>query len=586
GVLLATGEFAKPLPQRKTAVDSFKTAATDVSNAASGFAWSRDDSLLCVAFGNGRAVLAETLNFTPLETFVVNDSSSGLAGRLYASPFFTRDGKLVTLDTRGYLKRWDFRPSPEKPTVLDARRGANLLTGTARPNIWASLRFSMLQNYPFVLKDGDQELYRRPAVAWFDRLTEPGASRETFLILGLDGVLSAVDETGAAVETGVDWNLGAPSVPNRNDALAEQDRLMLELIQKYPNGDYPPEELEALAKKIDALTSETPTDGIATGNEGEDEIAFEEDADENAEKIGGFVRVAVAPNRRAFAAIGRGDGALYVLTTAEAAQGWRLVATPEDFDDPFVKLAFRPDSLELAAIREDGVVTFVPFDAASDGVVWSQKTFEASEKGLLNNAKSGAFAYTPSGRFLLQTGIGSSVWIWNVETRELAQVLELDLYERTQLDALDVSGLAPLRLNDDATPDDAFVVASSDGVLRFYRYNDATQTFAPVYIVSPTTLSEMIDDGELESVVKDRLFKRETRVVQCLTVSDDGKKLYVGSVGDVYSFDLDEIRRNVATLPEYWRDLDVESATGLRYSPLDGFRSVERDRLLPVEPKP
>ena len=74
--------------------------------------------------------------------------------------------------------------------------------------------------------------------------------------------------------------------------------------------------------------------------------------------------------------------------------------------------------------------------------------------------------------------------------------------------------------------------------------------------------------------------------VYCLSVSDDQKTLYVGTDDVVRAYDLDEIRRNIKALPDYWRAFDVESATGLRYELGDGLRFIERERLVPIEAQP
>ena len=612
-----SAEFAQPLPKRPVLVKRSSGSALEPSTLVGGLVWSRDDSLLCATFGNGQAVLLETRYFTKLNAFVVADSSEDDLNGVFVLPFFTRDAKLVTVDTRGFLKRWDFRPSPEKPRKLDADRtianqGADYLAGTSRPNLWAKTRDSETQNFPFVINDGGKEIYRQENVEYFQRLTEPGATRESFLLLDKDGLLSAIDETGAPVELGVDWNLGAPGVTPKEaerqaaalnvspEAQAEIDRLPEEFVKKYPNGDHPEEELDQLLAQIEALTPQ-PAD---------DEITFEEDAlNVSPDASIGFIRVAVSPNRRAFAAIGKSDGALYVLTRAEAAEGWRLVAEPQDAETPFARLAFRPDSRELAAIDEDGRVTFVPFDAAPDApneVVWSQKTFVSNDLGAWPSVNGGAFVYTTSGKFLLQTGLGNPrVFVWDVETRSQTSFIEPKFYERTLRDPLVISDIVPLRLNDGA---DAFVVAGrADGVLRFYRYNDANGRFSQVYATSPTKLSDFIESeesaqsrenhnqilrqlsggNEFDSERNDTLFWDDSRLVGCLSVSDDQKTLYVGSLFhfQVCSYDLDEIRRNIETLPEYWRDFDVESATGLRYTSQGELKVVDRERLVPVEAK-
>ena len=625
-ILFTAAQFAEPLPKRDVGANRFTQdfgalLSADQNRCATGLAWSRDDNLLCATFGNGRAVLLEAKYFTPLETFVVADAGVGPKGRLYVSPFFTRDDKLLTFDTHGFMKRWDFRPSPEKPTRLDGKEGADYLSGTSRPNLWASVRDSATRHFSFVVRDGDKEIYRRENVEWFQRITEPGATRETFLLLGKDGLLSTIDETGAPVETGVDWNLNSPGAPEAaNGEIASPQesafpapktqtklsRLLEEFIKKRPDGDYPREEFERLLAETNALENEAS----------DDEIVFEDEepAPESGKTVG-FLRVAAAPNRRAFAAIGKKDGALYALTLAEADAGWRLVALPQNANEPFSKLAFRPDSRELAAIETGGDVTFVPFDVAPgapDDVVWSQKTYLADAKGAstllsydtLNEVmETGALVYSSSGRYLLQVGAGSSVWIWDAATRSLIQSLALDLYARTRRESLSVSGLAPLRLDDRR---DAFVVAGSDGVLRFYQTDASSNAqtaepslFAQVYTVSPTTLSDLIESpesAETRAVVlrrtgglaggSRRLFWELSQNVNVLATSPDGKTLYVGSPDDVRSFDLDEIRRNIENLPEYWRDFDVESATGLRYSPAAGFQFIERDRFVSVEPVP
>ncbi|MBR4834986.1 MAG: protein kinase, partial [Thermoguttaceae bacterium] len=223
-ILFSTDEFSKQLPKRNVAAHRLEnaSAASDPLRRATGLAWSPDDALLCATFGSGRAILLETSYFTPLETFVVADAGADpVAGALHVTPFFTRDAKLVTFDSHGFMKRWDFRPSSEKPTELDAREGADYLSGTSRPNLWASVRDSVTRQFPFVVRDGDKEIYRRKNVEWFQRITEPGATRETFLLLGKDGLLSTVDETGAPVETGVAWNLNSPGAAEALSSLAE-----------------------------------------------------------------------------------------------------------------------------------------------------------------------------------------------------------------------------------------------------------------------------------------------------------------------------------------------------------------------------
>lgn len=606
-ILFSTDQFSKQLPKRNLAAHRLEnaSAASDPLRCATGLAWSPDDALLCATFGNGQAILLETSYFTPLETFVVADAGADAgAGALHVTPFFTRDAKLVTFDSHGFMKRWDFRPSSEKPTELDAREGADYLSGTSRPNLWASVRDSVTRQFPFVVRDGDKEVYRRENVEWFQRITEPGATRETFLLLGKDGLLSTIDETGAPVETGVDWNLNSPGAAEALSSLAETpsqgsdepsletrteiNRLLAEFHQKYPDGNYPEEEFDRVLDEAAALLPSSSNDDPQNANVG-------------------FLRVAGAPNRRAFAAIGKEDGALYVLTLAEAKAGWQLVANPQNKDESFSKLAFRPDSRELAALETSGDVTFVPFDAAPgapDDVVWSQKTFPVDEKAvstLLSKnpdgsvSESGALVYSPSGKSLLQTGAGSRVWIWKVATRSLIQTIELDFYERTRRESLSVDALAPLRLDGEK---DAFVVAGSDGVLRFYQdSNDESVMFASVYTISPTTLSDFIESSdhiELRAKMERlsqglvggsrRLFWNLAHYITGLATSDDGKTLYVASIDNVRSFDLDEIRRNIENLPEYWRNFDVESATSLRYSRV-GLQFIERDRLVPIAPE-
>ena len=113
--------------------------------------------------------------------------------------------------------------------------------------------------------------------------------------------------------------------------------------------------------------------------------------------------------------------------------------------------------------------------------------------------------------------------------------------------------------------------------------------FASVYTISPTTLSDFIESSDhrlSRGLVggSRRLFWNLAHDITVLATSDDGKTLYVGSIDNVRSFDLDEIRRNIANLPKYWRDFDVESATSLRYSRV-GLQFIERDRLVPIAPE-
>lgn len=105
-VLFSSAEFTKPLPKRRDGgADPLEFPGVDYSRLATGFAWSRDDALLCVALGSGRTILLETRRFTPLETFVVADAGGGLSGQLYVEPYFTRSDKLLTVDSHGFLKR-------------------------------------------------------------------------------------------------------------------------------------------------------------------------------------------------------------------------------------------------------------------------------------------------------------------------------------------------------------------------------------------------------------------------------------------------------------------------------------------------
>lgn len=437
------------------------------------------------------------------------------------------------------------------------------------------------------------------------------------MLLGRDGLLSTIDETGAPVETGVDWNRGAPGATSERLAILEQAKR-----ERAARQETTPTVSPEIQAEIERLT-----EGNSSQDSDEGRVAARIDAlflsPITPEEILtlGFTRVAVAPNRRAFTAIGK-DNALYVLTLAEADAGWRLAARPQEEDETFSNLAFRPDSRELAALETNGGVAFVPFDAAPgapDDVVWSQKAFFTDQTGALTMSRrqqflrwpeqpdeptrlsgctstTGAFAYSSNGRFLLQTGAGRYVWIWDVATRSLAQTIELDFYDRMRLDSISVSGLAPLRLTDDA---EAFVVAGKDGVLRFYRYDAATQMFALVYATSQKTLSDFIRSAERVKLQnkffsgrksslagRNPLFWRFSRQVDDLSVSDSQKTLYVAASDSVYAFDLDEIRRNIEELPRYWRDFDAQSVTSLRYAPVVGFEFIERDRLVPVDAKP
>lgn len=605
-VLFSSAEFAKPLPKRRDGdADPLEYPGFDYSRLATGFAWSRDDALLCVALGSGQTILLETRRFTPLETFVVADEGVGPSGRLCVEPYFTRSDKLLTVDSRGFLKRWDFRPSPEKPTILEAKRGAKRVDGASRPNVWASVDKST-----FVVKDGDQELCKRDFVEWFQRLTEPNAPRETFLLLGRDGLLSTIDETGASVETGVDWNRGAPGATPERLAILEQAKR-----ERAARQGTTPTVSPKIQTEIERLTEEN-----SSQDSGEERVTAQIDAlflsPITPEEILtlGFTRVAVAPNHRAFAAIGK-DDALYVLTLAEADAGWRLAARPQEEDATFSNLAFRPDSRELAALETNGGVAFVPFDAAPgapDDVVWSQKAFFTDQTGRVNHVATPTIPPLARAtrrtnalirlhvddrrvRLLVQRSF-RYVWIWDVATRNLAQTIELDFYDKMRLDSISVSGLAPLRLSDDA---EAFVVAGKDGVLRFYRYDAATQMFALVYATSQKTLSDFIRSAERVKLQnkffsgrksslagRNPLFWRFSRQVDDLSVSDSQKTLYVGASDSVYAFDLDEIRRNIEELPRYWRDFDAQSVTSLRYAPGVGFEFIERDRLVPVDAKP
>ena len=548
--------------------------------SVTGLAWSRDDSLLSVGFSSGKLVLAETRNFSVLATAVAGKRDAGAATGMFINTFFTNAGKLVTAGSDAVLRRWDFQPSEEKPTVLKTGYGADRLAAADSADRWAGVRDTSMCQYAFFYYDGEKELFHREHIEDFAPLPKTEAG-ERFLLLGKDGSLFVVNDKGENVE----------------------------------------------------------------------ESSF------LSSKNGKLVRIRISPDGRFWAGM-NADGKVQLLDRQNVEKGWFDALTPKEEGRgkarySFVQVAFRPDSRELAAVDGDGTLKFYSLETMRPVRVPNRITLT----GPMVSYNQGAIAYSASGRFLIQTGASKYAVIWEAATGRLFQNIDLGQFERIVMENNSVSGLCILDRGfalepadgepgngksadkapangepRDGESGDAFVVAGTDGVLRFYQYQNENDQFASVFVISPLNLGSLIkkepyvgynalkdflppgmtDEEAAQEIAKleatlgneefndylaqlneedspaervgfsGPLISNDTLWVNALALGDDGQTLYVGASGEVRSYDMRAIRRRVENLPQWWKDRDIEAMTGLRYAADKGLSFVYRNYLAPV----
>ncbi|MDO5565760.1 MAG: hypothetical protein Q4G59_03815, partial [Planctomycetia bacterium] len=282
--------------------------------------------------------------------------------------------------------------------------------------------------------------------------------------------------------------------------------------------------------------------------------------------------IVLSKDRRWLAGISKEDGSVFLMNCEKPDSGWKKIIDKTILgacysDDGFRQIIFSPDSKELVA---SFFGRFYFFSTVAMKVILSTDRIPLKGAG-------DSITYSNDGRFLFSFGNGKITVHDNIN-KTLFQNIKVpnfcgsgsDPYYDTEIVALK-RGLGKDENNK------AFVVASDDSTLRFYQFSEETQEFKQIYVVSP---------NEFKQLYGRFLYHFEGNHHGKLAISDDEKHLYVvfpDRGNEIRIYDMDEIRRNIDSIPERWKKESMDELTGLKYVPGKGISILDRNYM--VEPK-
>lgn len=487
----------------------------NTANVVIGISWSSNNEFMMISFSSGKSVLVETENSTVLASCYCSEPSNKPFDCLVVHPIFAGADRLFTFVSNGAVYRWDWVPSPEKPLVLSEKFGAEKIR-EIHDGTLACRDEGMIIKNPFFILKGKNEIVRIENIAEFEYQPSTDGNGK-FLLLKKDGSFEAVNEKGEPVE--------------------------LPASLKTP-----------VQEKITNLC--ISSDGRWLG------LTTEKD--------------------------------VWYMDLQEKEPKWVQIPKPQN-SDSFTAMCFAPNRPEIIlTTTELHVWNLEKQEFVKKDRLYNLKNIVSLDVSRLN-ARSGNSKLVVShrGKYVFQVGgLSSDIVIWNRDSQEMTQVIPLDFPEYCQ--SIPNIVLLPLdRGFGEWENEEAFVVGAEDGVLRFYQYIPTEGKFMYVYAVSTSRLADYIippdnpeympfDPNKMLESGYDSTVKIYSPIlpqhywIDALTLSSDGKTLYVGSADDVYSFNMDEIRQNVAGLKEKWAHINVEDLSSLRFDPDLGIRNVNR----------
>ncbi|MCR5164054.1 MAG: WD40 repeat domain-containing protein [Thermoguttaceae bacterium] len=514
-------DFSEPLYSlQNNMADILKMRKSDTllntRNMVSGIAWSPNNELMMVSFSSGKSVLVETETFSEVASGYCGEETYHPLDNRAIHPVFVGPDKLFTFSGNGSIHRWNWVSSPEKPVVLWENNGARKIREFKDGMVACLEEYDRKEN-PFFVFQGNKEVFRIKQIKDFEY-----CQNGTFLLLKKDGTFMAVNEKGEPSE-------------------------LPDLLKSLPSGEI--------------KTFQVSTDGRWIGIHLNDETVWYADLQA---KESSWIQVKVGEENSLNAMCFVADRPEIILLTSQLQMRvWNLEK------QEFVK---KSTSDKFSQLKD---ANFVP-----------EARFSPSENTILEFMKNLCLQTTvsQSGKYVFYVSPGNAIGVWSREREEMVQIVSPDVlvspFERLYMLPLD-------RGFGEWEKEDAFVVGGVDGILRFYQYIPAEKKFKNVYVVSQLQLAdcmvlpELVEDRSAEMFEKDakgmlQVVKKQQCWIQTLSLSPDGKKLYVGSVENVYSYDMDEIRKNIAGLKEKWEKINTEDLTSLRFGLDSGIESVNR----------
>lgn len=508
-------------------------------NAVAGLAWSRDGSLLCIAFQNGKSVLVETSQYTVVSSFTPLAEKANLpryapsvANALNPNflsnavwPFFTNDDRLLTLGADGRLQRWDY-PSTAAPVAASA------------PDVSKFRRV--------VSDEKRRELLAvegAPKNGFDDWLVSPDGNFFVGYVRGL--------------RTLYFYNQGGRTLDGTFSKTTIKTRFLGGVVKSevdVPNfKENPPSWRPVWCQGITLEDRYFLTVRIGSQTHGRDSKAS-------------TVAWAFSPNSKRFATVDS-LGKVYLWDIDNPAQThWSL---------PQFNVKNNVPQTETRALQGFADI------------------YREGPTGELCFLNEDYLAYVCE----------TNVVVWNLKTNSTTQTLALPVAEFYRANGDYAPQLAPLNRAVDADKSPGFVVCGADGVARCYRFSERTRRFEAYSIASALQIADFLrqpnasrayvsalTDGTAGGVATSRnLVQRELANVSDLALSVDGSTLYVGTPGAVYAFDMNAIREAADVLPETLRKTapsEIESTLGLRYVAGRGLEPVRRNRLIAVADVP
>ncbi|MDD3585550.1 MAG: protein kinase [Thermoguttaceae bacterium] len=537
----------------RSKIDSLNTA-----NAATGLAWSKDDSILVASFANGKTALME-MRYNTLFAATTSNDSAAIPGNFPALyPFFTLNDKIITLSSNGVFSRWDYQPSKEKATILKTVYGADTLCPLETSGQWAGVRDTGLRQFAFFVYENDKEKYKVEQVEDFRRF-EPSADLRYFILLGKDGKLSVVSQKD-----------GKPV-------------------------DYP----------IITSAKNTPQNGFLR-------IEISHD----------WRYLAAIPNDETGQKKWYGSKypgkTFYLLDLKESAPVWKLIQL--DNKNPIVQLAISPDSKTIAAVDSTGILRVLSLDTRTErqhvDSLPLQGPMVACNQGRIRFVSDRFLAQCGASKSIVIWDINKMRAFQTIElnlfdrlVKEMNSVNGIasvpNLTGKQKAPAFVAAGMdGVLRFYQYKNEEEKFVSVYTHSSLKLTNLVRMPLLDKEPYlgynkwrniIASDVSNEKMKQDvAELKKLLGEKEFNEmESEIgnsadsegntdagffvrspknwVFDLALSGDGQTLYVGTSEEVRSYRMDEINRHIETLPQKWQNIDISALTGLIYRPGKGL---------------
>ena len=530
-------------------IDSLNTA-----NAATGLAWSKDDSVLAASFVNGKTALMETRYNTLFAAMTSNDSAAILGNIPCIYPFFTKNDKVITLGSNGVFSRWDYQPSKEKATVLKTGYGADMLCSLNQPGHWGGVRDSGLQQFAFFVYEGDKEKYKVEQTEDFRRF-EPSTDFRYFIILGKDGKLSVINQKEGKP---IDY----PAITKAKNP-PKKGFLRIEIS---PNQRY----LAAIPK------------------------------DETTQKELYGIKY---PGK-----------SLYLLDLKESSPSWKPIL--QNNENPFVQTAISPDSKILAVVDSTGRLRVLNLDTMNECLnidrLPLQGSMVACNQGRIRFISNRFLAQCGASKTVVIWDMEKMQAFQKIELNLFDRIVKEynsvngitpihNLAGKEKEPAFVVAGYdAVLRFYQYKNEEDKFISVYTHSSLQlssligkpllekepYPGYNNLKDFMDPISddkmkqeiaelrkILGEKKFNAMMDEVDepvfysAETADSGTFVRSPKNWILDIALSNDGQTLYVGTSDEVRSYRMDEINRHIENLPQKWESIDISALTGLIYRP-------------------